>query len=398
MATILREATQVQYYRRAYHQVDQPPNLPVFFPKTLPFRNESTLPDRFWPRPPAQDFSQTGVTTRGIPSKPRDPNIFRTPLSVPIFGRPYLQQEQIASLVLKTLASGKPPFVPPSFPETYRRGDRDFLVFETLSYLPGPVIAPYIPVDFPTPMRAPATPQDFIFSSSGIPPAAPFNQDDWPIPIRLRGHHQDFWWSGVTTRGIPHGIAEPFSQPDWPITVRPRMAYADSYASPRILLVTPVLRPFAQTDWVNPARYRPIPIDWPWAGTTTRGIPPVPASSGPFPPVILEAYGVGMGALELHWSAAPGAFGYRIYIDGVPQPTVLHQRIVIVTGLAINTPYTFNVTCVNAFGVDASPLSNTIAFERDSREIQDAYTYPWGNTPQTGYVIKVPLDGDDDGD
>lgn len=370
MATILREATQVQYYRRPYNQVDPVPNLAAnFFPKVAPFKNQSTMPDRFWPKPPVQDFYQTGTTTRGIPAKARDPNIFRAPLYASIFGRSAQQPDQVPSLVLKTLVAVAPPFKPQSFPEVAGRPDRDFMSFETLAYLPGPVGAPFIPVEFPNPLRARATPQDFVFSSTGIPPLAPFNQDDWPIPIRLRIHHQDFWWTGVTTRGIPAGVAVPFNQDEWPVPMRAKIAQADSYESPQILLITPILRPFSQQEWVNPGRFRQVPIDWPWSGPTTRGIPPVPPPSGPFDAVMLEAYDIGLSAIELHWSASLGANGYRLYIDGIQQPTVLHQRILVVSGLAIDTPYTFNVVAVNAFGVDASDLSNTIQWGHGSNEI-----------------------------
>lgn len=299
--------------------------------------------------------------------------------------------------------SGSAPFVPAQFPEITRRAYSD-LGFEAQAITPpGTVVItapPFVPPQFPDVMRRAYSDLGFdqqaYLSISSAP--APFVPTEWPVPIRMRLHHQDFWWSGVTTRGIPVAVKAPFMQSDWPLPVRPRMAYADSYASPHILLITPVLRPFAQTDWVNPARFRQTPVDWPWTGTTTRGIPPPPSTNGPFPPVILEAYGIGLDALELHWSVSPGAAGYRVYIDGVPQPTVLHQRIVIVVGLAIDTQYTFNVVAVNAAGVDESPLSDTIYFERDSREIGEVYKYPWGDNPETGYVIKVPLDGDDDGE
>lgn len=396
MATILRNPTRVDQYRRPYHQVDPVPNLAAnFFPKVTPFKSDtSTQPDRFWPRPPAQDFIQNSAQALGIPVKATDPNIFRAPTKVDQYRRPYDQIAPPPNLVVKTLiAAGPPPFRVLPDPEIYRRPDRDFMVFEALSYLPGPVIAPYIPVDFPTPMRARQTPQDFTFSSTGISPIAPFNQDDWPNAIRMRIHHQDFWWTGVTTRGIPTGVAEPFNQADWPTIPPRRWAQAENYASPRILLITPVLRPFSQQEWVNPNKFRPIAIDWPWAGVTTRGIPPVPAPSGPFDSVRLEAYAIGMDTLELHWSASAGAHGYRIYINGVPQTQELHDRIALVTGLAIDTDYTFNIVCVNAFGIDASDLSNTIPFRRDSREIGDHTKYPWGDSPQQGYVIKVKLNG-----
>lgn len=379
MANIFRQPLKVDQYRRPYQQVDPVPNLPTtFFPNLKPFTSDSaSLPDRFWRTTPGQDFIQNSTQALGIPTQTRDPRIFRAPTRVDYYRRPYHQLEQQPSLVLKTLVAGAPPFIPTSFTDVYRRGDRDFMQMETLSYLPGPVIAPYIPVDFPTPMRARAAPQDFIFSSSGIPPQAPFNQDDWPIPLKLRLHHQDFWWTGVTTRGIPAGVAEPFNQADWPIVPPRKWAQAESYDSPQILLITPVLRPFSQQEWVNPLRFKQIPIDWPWSGPTTRGIPPVPAPSGPFAAVTLEGYAVGMDAIQLHWTASLGAHGYRIYINGVPQSTVLFNRIVAVTGLAIDTEYDFNVVCVNAFNQDASDLSNTVMFRRDSREIGTYHTKPW---------------------
>lgn len=378
MATILREATYVPIQRRAYQQVDPVPNLPTtFFAKTLPFRNQSSLPDRFWPKPPVQDFQWAGSTTQGIPSQPRDPRIFRAPFYAPIFKPAAQQPEHYPNVALRSLAVTPPPFEPPTFPELIRRPDRDFMAFETLAYLPGPVIAPYIPVDFPTPMRAKATPQDFIFSSTGIPPLAPFNQDDWPIPLKLRLHHQDFWWTGVTTRGIPAGVAAPFQQDDWPVPVRAKWAQAESYDSPQILLITPVLRPFSQRDFPNPHKFRPIPIDWPWGGVTTRGIPPVPPPSGPFDAVTLEGYAIGLNAVELHWGASAGAHGYRLYINGVAQATELHNRILVVTGLNIDTQYIFNIVCVNAFGADASILSNSVYFEHGSNEIGTYHTRPW---------------------
>lgn len=377
MATIRRHPFRVDQYRRPYNQVDPVRNLLTFLPKTIPFTTQSTLPERFWPKPPVQDFMWSGTTTRGIPTKTRDPNIFRTPTKVDQYRPPYQQVEQQTSLVLKTLAAGPPPFANPVFPETLAPAGRDFMVLESLSYLPGPVIAPYIPVDFPTPMRARAIPQDFIFSSSGIPPLAPFNQDDWPNPIRLRIHHQDFWWTGITTRGIPAGVAAPFQQDDWPVPLPRKWAQGESYDTPQILLVTPILRPFSQQDWVNPQSFRLIPIDWPWSGPTTRGIPPVPAPAGPFAAVTLEGYWIDLHTAQLRWNASPGTHGYRLYINGIAQPTILQDRVVIVSGLTIDTSYVFNIVCVNAFNEDASILSNPVYFEHGSNEIGTYHSKPW---------------------
>src|SRR5690242_2944256 len=153
MATILREPFKIDQYRRPYHQVDPVPNLLTFFPQQKPFVSaQASDSQQFWRRPPPQDFIWPGTTTQGIPALARDARIFRTPLVVPIFPRPHLQPDPVPNLAatLYKLTAPAPPFVPPLLPEvSIRKTDRDFMVFESLSYLPGPVIAPYIPVDFP---------------------------------------------------------------------------------------------------------------------------------------------------------------------------------------------------------------------------------------------------------
>lgn len=380
MATILRDPTQVRYDRRPYLQVDPVPNLPAsFFPKLPPFRNQSTFPERVWPKPPVQDFYASGVTTRGIPAKARDPNIFRTPLVVPIFALPRLQPDQPPNNLagLYKLTAPNPPFTLEQFPEIFRRNYGESLGFEFQSFMPGPGQLPFFPADFPTPMRAKANPQDFVFSSTGIPPQAPFNQQDWPITFTFRQSPFGFEWAGITTRGIPAGVAIPFNQADWPITYRKKDAYSDSYNSPRILLITPVARPFAQSDFPNPAPYRRLREDWIWPGTTTRGIKPVPPPSGPFASVYVEGYWIDLTSIILRWTSSLGAAGYRLYINGTPQSQILQQRFTIVSGLSIDTPYTFNIVCVNAFGNDASILSNPVYFEHGSNEIGTYHTKPW---------------------
>lgn len=379
MATILRTPYRVDYYRRPYHQVDPVPNLVPQLSAIPPFIQRESSPQRVEPRKWAQDFQQPNFQTQGIPLPAVQTTRFRAPYFVPIFARPRLQPDQFPNLVatLYNVSAPTPPVVPPTFPEIYRKIDRDFLVLEGLSYLPGPVIAPYVPVEFPTPMRAKATPQDFIFSTLAIPPAAPFNQDDWQNTIKARAAHQDFIWSGNTTRGIPAGVVEPFNLQDWPLPMRLKYALAESFASPTLLLITPVLRPFAQSDFPNPLPTRRLRTDWLWSGATTRGIPPVPPPSGPFAAVYLEGYWNSLGSLTLVWSASLGVAGYRLYINGVPQPQILEQRFTTVMGLAIDTSYVFNIVCVNAFGVDASILSNPVYFEHGSSETGTYHTKPW---------------------
>lgn len=377
MATILRDHTRVEHSRRAYHQIDIVRNAIALAPKSPPVFASTTEPDRFWPKPPVQDFMWAGTTTQGIPARARDPNIFRAPTKADQYRRPYQQIEQQPSLTLKTLAPiGSPPFTLEVFPEIFRRNYGEMLGYESQSFLDGPALLPFTPADFPTPMRAKAAPQDFFQSSVVVPPPKPFTQSDWPLSLRRPLHHQDFWWSGTTTRGIPFGIVEPFNLNDWPVPMRAKLSQSDSYASPRVLLSTPVVRPFSQNDFPNPFNARRMRDDWVWPGTGTRGIPPIPAS-GQFEAVHLEGYGIDFGAILLRWSASVGASGYRLYINGVPQPAVILQRFTIVTGLAIATPYVFNIVVVNSAGVDASILSNPVYFEHGTNEIGTYHTRPW---------------------
>lgn len=379
MANIFRAPYRIDHYRRAYLQVDPVPNIAAKLSALPPFIQREGVPQRVEPRKWVQDFQQPNFQTQGIPVRARDPNIFRAPLFVPIFGRPVLQPDLVPNALptLLKLVSPNPPFTLEQFPEIFRRNIGDMLGFDCQAFLPGPASLPFFPAEFPTPMRARATPQDFFFPTTSIPPAAPFNQDDWQNTIKARPVHQDFIWNGNTTRGIPAGVIEPYNLQDWPLPTRLKLAQADSYASPNILLITPVLRPFAQTDFPNPSPTRRLRTDWLWSGATTRGIPPVPPPSGPFAAVYLEGYWNNLGSLTLVWSASLGVAGYRLYINGVAQPQILTQRFITVTGLAIDTSYVFNIVCVNAFGVDASILSNPVYFEHGSSETGTYHTKPW---------------------
>jgi hypothetical protein len=313
MANTVRGITQVQYFRRPYHQVDPVPNLLALYALSIkPFGSNEVQQQRFVSRPPPQDFIWQGTTTRGIPLPAVQAAFFRPPTQVEYYRRPYRQIPQESALTLKLGVAGPAPFIPSYQPEVYRRTDRDFLQMETLSYLPGPVIAPYIPVDFPTPMRARATPQDFLFPSTGIAPPKPFAQLDWPLNLPVRQTRMHFEITGATTRGIPTGINAPFSQKEWPQTTRPKETFheippnttlkglpqafpffqdewplplrarefpAESYQSPQILLTTAVLRPFAQTDWPPlPIRRPTFPsADFGWEAWNTlyRPLPPI---------------------------------------------------------------------------------------------------------------------------
>src|SRR6185437_5930649 len=108
--------------------------------------------------------------------------------------------------------------------------------FEYQSFLPGPGQLPFFPVEFPTPLRPRAVPQDFSFSTTAIPPPKPFSQSEWPLHLRARQPHYGFDWTGATTRNIPAGVVTPFHQSDWPVTMRPKWAQAESSASPQIVL------------------------------------------------------------------------------------------------------------------------------------------------------------------
>jgi hypothetical protein len=325
MATILREATSAPYQaKRPFPQVDPVPNLLLVLLSTVPpFRSNEALPARVEPRKWAQDFQQPNFQTQGIPIPAVQGRVFRAPLINSIIGRARLQPDLFPNLVatLYKLNVPVPPLLPVMGPEVYRRTDRDFMSFESLSYLPGPVIQPYIPVEFPTPMRARGLPQDFFGTSSNIPPLAPFNQDDWPDVYRKKYLNYGFEWTGVTTRGIPTGVNTPFAQREWPIILRLKQAFHDippnttlrglpqvfpffqtewvtprrardfpgeSYASPHIVLITPVVRPFAQTDWPElPTRRRSTPwADFYFEAWNTFYRPTVPPGTIAMPNLI----------------------------------------------------------------------------------------------------------------
>lgn len=286
MADLPRQPTYVPTYRRPYPQVDPVPNLTAEpFSHVLPFVQAHLSIDVTWPRKWAQDFSLAGYTTRGIPAQPVTVIEFRVATYTPIFTRYRAQPELIPNneVLLLSIGQAAPPFASQVFPDTYRRADRDFLQMEVLSYLPGPVTAPNIPVDFPTPMRARMTPFDFEFASTGIEAPEPFSQDDWQQYYRARALLQDFYlsgittrgipaprnlfsvdlqiplkaprtpedhiWAGFTTRGLPAGIQLPFSQYDFPLSYRVRNQYSDSFASPHVLLVTPQVAFFTLSDF-----------------------------------------------------------------------------------------------------------------------------------------------------
>lgn len=103
------------------------------------------------------------------------------------------------------------------------------------------------------------------------------------------------------------------------------------------------------------------------------------AEEGPFAPVHLECYDIAIGSLILRWSASPGAAGYRLYINGVPQAPVIAAQTTTVTGLAIDTNYHFNIVPVNTKGVDDGALSNGINYEHSDTEIMVVESLPGTN-------------------
>jgi hypothetical protein len=125
----------------------------------------------------------------------------------------------------------------------------------------------------------------------------------------------------------------------------------------------------------------------------------LPTAAVQIPSVKVDAEDLGNGQVQLQWSASPGATGYRLYINGVPQPTVLTQRTLLVTGLTQGVSYTFAVVAVigqtdstgAAFSVDDSILSNVIPAEHGVNENMYVFKYPWGNNPVIGYHIKYKL-------
>ena len=388
MASIFRAPLETRVSRSSYQQVEHPPNLPTsFFPKLLNFRNDiSYFPDRTDPRKWAQDFIWSGTTTRGIPLPPVTALQFRTPLIVPIFGRPALKQDDPPNnlTALYAISAGRPPFIPPQFPEFPRASTRQFDIFEALSYLPGPVVAPYIPVDFPNPTRAKANPQDYAYQGTIWLPVKPFHQDEWPYFIRARALLQDFLLSGDTTRKIPSGVSTPFNQADWPITYPRKFAFhdippvpalfglrpapppgsfhdwptperqhfvpGDSFSSPQITLTTVYPKPFSQSEWPNFPRPKDAYfIDEP--NVLIRGVAPAPLG-----PVMPDLYGIPfLEALERLQSAgiylpipAFSFLGSQISVkwmkSSLPGGFVVGQSIAAGLGVKAGTPITLTVS------------------------------------------------------
>lgn len=121
-----------------------------------------------------------------------------------------------------------------------------------------------------------------------------------------------------------------------------------------------------------------------------------PISISLVPPTILglEDPGVDpttlLGSAFLRWSSVPGASAYRVYINGVPQNPPIMGQSFQATGLVVGQQYIFGVVAVAA-GIDDSPMSNEIYYEHGTNEFSVTYKYPWGNTPETGYVLVVKL-------
>jgi hypothetical protein len=352
--------------------VDQPPNLPLGpFPKARPFVQEHLSTDVTWPRKWAQDFYWSGTTTRGIPTQPALAIEFRGAVLSPNYPKARLQPDHVPNNLLALLVAVKPPFVPPTFQEIYRKADRDFQQLQALSYLPGPVSEPFFSVDLPITFRAPDKAQDFFFQSNAIPQAAPFYQSDWPLFARSKQPHFDYTYSGITTRGIPGRT--PIVPSEWPIPmpkrwvqdfywsgnttrtippapapfktsieypsilIRRREQYSESYSSPEVLLKTPIYAPFYQTEWQEIyTRSRPNFLDVSLNYSLYPGLP-ITITGLIMPNVVGLNLWEALDALQVAGILVPSKIGYfgtfPVSVDWIsqlpPTPVDLAQDFIV---------------------------------------------------------------------
>lgn len=91
------------------------------------------------------------------------------------------------------------------------------------------------------------------------------------------------------------------------------------------------------------------------------------------------------GTVTLWWNAQAGATSYTIQNNEADLVTNATSPSTV-SGLIVGTSYRFKV--VANFSGAPSVQSEEIAFEFGTNESMYTYTYPWGNSPKTGYVIK----------
>lgn len=108
-----------------------------------------------------------------------------------------------------------------------------------------------------------------------------------------------------------------------------------------------------------------------------------PTLLGPFPAVTVgiwefvdEVVATGTGKILLSWSASPSAQGYRLYTNGVPASGYMPatQLQLIISGLALDTAYSYAIVPVGSSGIDAGPLSNTVSWQHSSSELPYVYS------------------------
>ena len=91
------------------------------------------------------------------------------------------------------------------------------------------------------------------------------------------------------------------------------------------------------------------------------------------------------GTVKLQWNVLPGATSYTIQNNEADLVTNA-TRPATVAGLIVGTSYRFKI--VANFSGAPAVQSEEIAFEFGSNESSYVYKYPWGNSPQSGYVLK----------
>lgn len=195
---------------------------------------------------------------------------------------------------------------------------------------------------------------------------------------------------GITAIG---GFEFPFidlNDDPWLEWVHPGEDHSDALRSFRQYYATPPTpRQLVQTYWASPNWVLEAERDFrvhDHGGDLVQMLRQIPYA-GPFPAVRLDLFQIEptLGSITLSWSQSflqalfgPGivAAGYRLYTNGVPAVGYMPatQQQVTITNLVLGQSYLYGIVAVNYKGVDASSLSNVIAYEHGTSEVAAVYS------------------------
>lgn len=289
--------------------------------------------------------------------------------------RAALEQSQIATAqsVFSPVGQGVPPALPPAVATKYIHGTHRLAIEQqqianasrtfNSALLPQQVII--------------GIKRDFVITQEEQPL-------DAPSQFLLRGV---YLVSSITQNPLIQPAIQ--TLPQYPLDQQWSFVYSPQPAPTSVIVQRPPIRPIITT---LPQEY----LDQVWSDLYSPAPAPGPIVLSLMPCVIEDLQevvtptGQWTGNIIVSWSLSLGASSYRLYVNGVPQQGVVNGRVIEVTGLLPGQFYTFAVVATAA-GIDDSPLSNVISYAHGTNEFVTVTKYPWGNTFQRGYVIKIPL-------